>query len=109
MWYAIYARDNDDSYALRLATREAHRERLITLQNEGRLLLAGPMPAADVPELNAEVGAAGSLIIAEFDSLESAQAWASQDPYLRTGVYKDVKVHPFLQVFPQAPSLESSE
>ena len=102
MLYVIYALDHADSYDLRVSTRPAHLARLTTLQNEGRLLLAGPMPAADVPEINSEIGAAGSVIIAEFESLEEARLWASQDPYTLTGVYADIKVQPFLQVFPSS-------
>ena len=102
MLYIIYALDHAESYDLRASTRAAHLARLSALQNEGRLLLAGPMPAADVPEINAEVGAAGSVIIAEFESLEVAKLWASQDPYTLTGVYADIQVRPFLQVFPSS-------
>ena len=109
MLYIIYALDHAESYDLRVSTRAAHRARLAALQNEGRLILAGPMPAADVPEINAEVGVAGSVIIAEFESLEAARLWASQDPYTLTGVYADIQVRPLLQVFPSSDPEVGSE
>lgn len=99
MWYAIVGEDVPDSLAQRLATRPAHLERLTTLQNEGRLLLAGPFPAIDSLDPG-PAGFTGSLIVAEFDSLESAQTWAEADPYVVAGVYAHVSVKPFKKAFP---------
>jgi len=91
--------DISDSLAQRMATRPAHLERLKALQNEGRLLLAGPFPAID----NIDPGSAGfsgSLIVAEFDSLEAANIWADDDPYVIAGVYARIIVKPFKKVLP---------
>jgi len=99
MWYAIISEDNDNSLPLRATAREAHLERLRTLTAEGRLLLAGPHPAIDA-EIPGEAGFSGSLVIAEFPSLEDAQQWADQDPYVSAGVYREVKVKPFKRVLP---------
>jgi uncharacterized protein YciI len=100
MLYAIISQDEDDSLERRLAARPAHLERLTTLQDEGRLVLAGPHPAID-SEDPGPAGFSGSLVVAEFDSLEAAQAWADQDPYVAAGVYAQVTIKPFKQVFPQ--------
>lgn len=100
MYYAVIANDAPDTLAKRLATRTAHLARLETLQFEGRLLLAGPCPAID-SATPGPAGFAGSLIVAEFDSLEAAQAWAATDPYAAAGVYASVTVRPFNRVFPQ--------
>jgi uncharacterized protein YciI len=99
MWYAITGTDNPDSLARRQSARPAHLERLRKLHAEGRLLLAGPFPAVDAEDPG-EAGFTGSLIIAEFDSLAAAQAWANADPYLAAGVYRDVRVQPFRKVLP---------
>ena len=99
MLYAIIARDKADSLAARRSARPEHLARLQALQAEGRLLLAGPHPAIDAPEPG-EAGFTGSLIVAEFDDQESAEAWADADPYRAAGVYQDVQVKPFLKVFP---------
>ena len=99
MLYAIIAQDLDDSLEKRLAARPAHLERLNTLLDEGRLILAGPHPAID-SEDPGEAGFSGSLIVAEFSSLEDAQAWAADDPYQHAGVYASVTVKPFKKVFP---------
>lgn len=99
MLYAILAVDHPGSLPARLAARPAHLERLQTLQAEGRLVLAGPHPAIDSPDPG-EAGFTGSLIVAEFADLESARAWAEADPYRAAGVYSDVRVKPFKQVFP---------
>lgn len=98
MYYVIFAQDNPNSLAQRLAVREAHLARLIQLQQEERLLTAGPMPAIDSEEPK-EAGFTGSTVIAKFDSLEDAKAWAAQDPYVDAGVYKNVVIKPFLKVF----------
>ncbi len=100
MLYAIISEDVEDSLKKRLATRPAHLQRLEDLQNQGRLVLAGPHPAVDA-ENPGEAGFTGSLIIAEFDSLQLARQWANADPYLEAGVYATVIVKPFKQVFPQ--------
>jgi len=97
--YAILATDRPGSLADRLAARPAHLERLHALQEEGRLVLAGPHPAIDSPDPG-EAGFTGSLIVAEFADLETARAWADADPYKAAGVYQDVQVKPFKQVLP---------
>lgn len=99
MWYVIFARDADNSLAQRLAARSAHLERLTQLQQQGRLLLAGPMPAIDAEDPG-PAGFSGSLLVAQFASLEDAETWAAADPYVAAGVYRDVQVHPFLKVLP---------
>jgi uncharacterized protein YciI len=97
--YAIIAADRPGSLPARLAARPAHLERLRALQDEGRLVLAGPHPAIDSPDPG-EAGFTGSLIVAEFPDLETAMAWAEADPYRAAGVYREVQVKPFKQVFP---------
>lgn len=99
MWYAIIAEDMPDSLAKRLAARPEHLARLHALQADGRLFVAGPHPATD-SENPAEAGFTGSLIIAEFTSLDAAQAWAAADPYITAGVYQHVTVKPFKKVLP---------
>ena len=99
MFYAIVGQDEPDSLDRRLATRPAHVERLHALQQAGRLLLAGPFPAIDSDDPGA-AGFSGSLIVAEFQSLADAQAWAEADPYLAAGVYAGVSVKPFRKTFP---------
>jgi len=99
MWYAITGTDNTDSLARRLSVRPAHLERLKALQAEGRLLLAGPFPAVDAEDPG-EAGFTGSLIIASFESLAAAKAWADADPYIGAGVYREVRVQPFRKVYP---------
>lgn len=99
MLYAIVATDVANSLEKRLSVRPAHVDRLVALKDQGRLVLAGPNPAID----NVDPGAAGfsgSLIVAEFDSLAAAQAWADADPYIGAGVYANVSVKPFKQVLP---------
>lgn len=100
MLYAIIGRDHEGSLEQRLAARPAHLERLTALQAEGRLIVAGPFPAVDSPDPG-PAGFSGSLIVAEFASLEAAQAWANADPYVAAGVYQQVEVKPFRKVFPQ--------
>ena len=100
MMYAIVGQDVPDSLNQRLATRPAHVDRLQTLQQAGRLLLAGPFPNIDGNDPGS-AGFSGSLIVAEFDSLTDAQAWADADPYVAAGVYASVSVKPFKKVFPQ--------
>ncbi|MCG3728183.1 YciI family protein [Vibrio cincinnatiensis] len=98
MWYVIFAQDVEDSLAKRLSARPEHLERLQQLRNEGRLLVAGPLPAIDA-ENPGEAGFTGSTVIAEFESLQAAQTWAEADPYNKAGVYAHVIVKPFKQVF----------
>jgi hypothetical protein len=99
MLYAIVGEDRPDSLADRLAARPAHIDRLRALQDAGRMVLAGPCPAIDSPDPG-PAGFSGSLIVAEFASLEEAKAWADADPYVATGVYAKVTVKPFKRVFP---------
>ncbi len=99
MWYAINATDNEDSLERRLAVRSKHLARLQELQNEGRLLLAGPYPTVDSNDPG-PAGFTGSLIVAEFESLEDAQSWANADPYVEARVYASVSVKPFRKVLP---------
>ncbi|MEN5218875.1 YciI family protein [Pseudomonas pudica] len=99
MLYAIIASDVANSLEKRLAARPAHIERLQQLEAEGRVVLAGPHPAIDSNDPG-EAGFSGSLIVAEFDSLAAAQAWADADPYIAAGVYDKVVVKPFKQVLP---------
>lgn len=99
MLYAIVGEDREDSLSARLAARPAHIERLQALQNAGRLILAGPCPAIDSADPG-PAGFTGSLIVAEFASLDAAQAWADADPYVAAGVYARVTVKPFRKVFP---------
>lgn len=99
MIYAIISQDVANSLNKRKSAREAHLERLQQLKNEGRLLLAGPHPAID-SDNPGEAGFTGSLIVAEFDSLEAAQAWADADPYIAAGVYQQIVVKPFKKVLP---------
>ena len=99
MYYSIVGTDVENSLQARMAARPAHVERLKQLTSEGRLLLAGPNPAIDSSDPG-EAGFSGSIIIAEFESLDAAQSWADADPYLAQGVYESVVVKPFKQVLP---------
>jgi uncharacterized protein YciI len=99
MLYAVISQDVENSLERRMAVRPAHIERLNILKNEGRLILAGPHPAIDNNEPG-EAGFTGSLVVAEFDSLEDAQTWADADPYLASGAYESVMVKPFKKVLP---------
>lgn len=100
MLYAIISEDVPNSLQKRIPARPAHLSRLQALQDLGRLVLAGPHPAID-SENPAEAGFTGSLVVAEFESLQAAQDWAQADPYQDAGVYATVIVKPFKQVFPQ--------
>lgn len=100
MLYAIIAEDVADSLSKRLAARPQHLQLLEILQDQGRLILAGPHPAIDSDDPS-EAGFSGSLIVAEFANLQAAQSWADADPYITAGVYARVVVKPFKQVFPQ--------
>lgn len=99
MLYAITGQDIEDSLKKRLSVRAAHLDRLQQLQQEGRLILAGPYPAID-SEDPGSAGFTGSLIVAEFESLQDALAWANEDPYIEAGVYEKVDVKPFKKVLP---------
>jgi len=99
MWYVITGHDTVNSLDKRLAARPAHLARLQALQDQGRLLLAGPFPAVDAVDPGA-AGYTGSLIVAEFDSLQAAQAWADAEPYVSAGVFEQISVQPFKKVFP---------
>lgn len=99
MLYAIIGEDIPNSLEKRLAVRPAHLERLKALQEEGRLILAGPHPAIDSPDPG-PAGFFGSLIVAEFESLEAARTWAEADPYATSGVFAKLTVKPFKKVFP---------
>ncbi|MEQ5820228.1 YciI family protein [Halomonas sp. SCS19] len=99
MLYAIISEDVDNSLERRLAARPDHLARLEALRDEGRLVLAGPHPAVD-SENPGDAGFSGSLVVAEFDDLTSAQAWADADPYMIAGVYASVTVKPFKKVLP---------
>ena len=99
MLYAIISQDRENSLQDRLQARPAHLERLQALQADGRLVLAGPHPAID-SEDPGDAGFSGSLVVAEFDSLEDAQAWADADPYNAAGVYASVTIKPFRKVLP---------
>ncbi len=99
MFYCLIGRDGPDSLSKRRAVRPAHLERLKQLQAAGRLLLAGPLPAMDSPDPG-PAGFTGSLIVAEFDSLEAAKAWIGLDPYTQSGVFASVEVLPFMKVLP---------
>jgi uncharacterized protein YciI len=99
MLYAIISQDQPDSLAGRLQARPAHLDRLEQLTAAGQLVLAGPHPAIDSPDPG-DAGFSGSLVVAEFPSLEDAQAWADADPYHAAGVYQQVTVKPFKKVLP---------
>ena len=99
MLYAIISTDTENSLEKRMSVRPKHIERLNQLKSEGRLVIAGPHPAIDNNDPG-EAGFTGSLVIAEFDSLEEAQSWANDDPYMESGAYKNVVVKPFKKVLP---------
>ncbi|AWL11714.1 Protein YciI [Saliniradius amylolyticus] len=99
MWYMIVSEDVPNSLPLRKQTREAHLARLQQLKEQGRLLIAGPCPAIDT-ENPGEAGFTGSLVVAEFESLEAARQWADADPYKAAGVYAQTTVKPYKKVLP---------
>lgn len=99
MLYAIIGEDIANSIEKRLAVRPAHLQRIQALQEQGRLILAGPHPAIDSPDPG-PAGFSGSLIVAEFESLEAARTWAEADPYATSGVFAKLTVKPFRKVFP---------
>jgi len=99
MWYTIMSTDIEGTLEKRLAARPDHLARLTALVDDGRLLVAGPHPAVDSPDPG-PAGFTGSLVIAEFDSLDAARTWADEDPYITAGVYGNVTVKPFNRVLP---------
>jgi uncharacterized protein YciI len=99
MWYVIYSHDRKNVLEARLRARPDHVARLKSLLDEGRLLVAGPRPAIDSTDPG-PAGFQGSLVVADFDSLEDAQRWAEDDPYVAAGVYGSVEVSPFNKVLP---------
>ena len=99
MLYAIISEDAADSLPRRKVARPDHIKRLDKMQEEGRLVIGGPLPAIDSDDPG-EAGFTGSLVVAEFDSLEEAEAWAKEDPYVKAGVYESSIVKPFKQVYP---------
>lgn len=99
MWYAVISEDVEDSLPRRGKARAAHLARLSALAEEGRLLVAGPHPAIDAEDPG-PAGFTGSLVIIDFPSLEEAEAWANDDPYVEAGVYAKVVVKPFKRVLP---------
>lgn len=99
MLYAIIASDREGTLDKRLAARPDHLERLESLKDAGRLVLAGPHPAIDAADPG-PAGFSGSLVVAEFESLEDARQWADADPYVSAGVYEDVAIKPFRKVLP---------
>ncbi|PLC59647.1 YciI family protein [Photobacterium carnosum] len=99
MWYVIFSQDVENSLERRMSVREQHLARLKELQQQNRLLVAGPMPAID-NENPGDAGFTGSTVIANFNSLEQAQQWANADPYIDAGVYANVIVKPFKKVLP---------
>jgi uncharacterized protein YciI len=99
MWYVIEGYDGAQGLEGRMAARERHLQRLVALRDAGRLLLAGPCPAIDAEDPG-PAGFSGSLVVAEFGSLEEARAWAEADPYVEAGVYERVEVRPFRRVLP---------
>lgn len=99
MWYAIIGQDVACSLEKRMATRPAHLARLQDLQEQGRLLLAGPFPAVDAQDPG-PAGFTGSLIVAEFASLQEARAWADADPYVTDGVFQQTSIQPFRKTLP---------
>ena len=99
MWYAIWAEDAPNSLAERIATRPTHLARITALHEAGHLLLAGPLPAIDSIDPG-PAGFTGSLIVAEFKSLDAATTWANDDPFVNAGVYASVTVKPFRKTLP---------
>ncbi len=99
MWYMILGTDAPDSLDRRKLARPEHLERLETLRDAGRLLLAGPLPAIDAADPGPN-GFTGTLVVAEFDSLAAARAWTDADPYVKAGVFASVDVRPWLRVLP---------
>lgn len=99
MLYMILGQEADDSLTRRAQAREPHLARLKALQDEGRLVLAGPLPAIDAEDPG-PAGFTGSLVVAEFASLQAAETWAREEPYVQAGAWTGAEVRPFKQVMP---------
>jgi uncharacterized protein len=99
MWYVIIGHDREDSLSARQSVRPAHLARLQALLDEGRLMVAGPCPRDDAP-VPGPAGISGSVVIAEFESLQAAETWAQADPYVEAGIFESVEVRPFIQALP---------
>ena len=99
MWYFIFARDRPGSLPYRLQARAEHLARLRELADQGRLKIAGPIPAIDNPDPG-DAGYTGSMLVVEFESIEAARSWAGADPYVAAGVYQSIEVHPYKPVLP---------
>lgn len=99
MLYMILGREAGDGLARRNSARDAHLGRLHALRDEGRLVLAGPLPSIDAEDPG-PAGFAGSLVVAEFESLQAAREWADGDPYIQAGAWTEAEVHPFKGVLP---------
>ncbi len=99
MWYVVMSEDHEGSLEKRKRARPAHLARLQAMLDDGRLLLAGPLPAIDSPDPG-PAGFTGSLVIVDFPALDEAKTWADEDPYCTAGVYKRVTVKPFNRVLP---------
>jgi uncharacterized protein YciI len=99
MWYVIYSKDRSDSLQARMKARPEHVARLNALQEQGRLLLAGPRPSIDAEDPG-PAGFQGSLVVARFESLQDARQWADADPYVSAGVYESIEISPFKRVMP---------
>jgi uncharacterized protein YciI len=99
MLYVLLGRDSPHSLDARVAARSAHLARLHILQDAGRLIVAGPLPAIDSPDPG-NAGFVGSLIVAEFENIAAARAWADSDPYVAAKVYREVEIYPFKKVLP---------
>jgi uncharacterized protein YciI len=100
MWYVITGKDGPDALAIRKRARDAHLARARQLVDEGRMLVAGPCPTVETTDLGSVPGFSGSVIIAEFPSLQAAQEWIAQDPYVTEGVFESHEVRPFVKVLP---------
>jgi uncharacterized protein YciI len=99
MWYVIIGKDAPGALETRKRVRPAHLERAKALADAGRMLVAGPCPAIDSPDAG-PAGFTGSVIIAEFPSLQAAQDWIAHDPYVTAGVFESHEVRPFVKVLP---------
>ena len=99
MWYFIFGRDRPGSLSCRLEARAAHLARLQELADQGRLKIAGPIPACDSPDPG-DAGFIGSMLVVAFESIEDARSWADADPYVTAGVYQSIEVHPYKPVLP---------
>ena len=99
MWYIVLAKDKPGTLVQRLAVRPAHIARLQALAEQGRLKIAGPMPAVDDENLG-DAGFVGSMLVVEFSTIQHARAWVNDDPYFNAGVYESADIYPFKPVLP---------